>query len=143
MANAKYFCTTSAKVNEIPVEVGNLIFCEDTRRIALDGQDGRVFYDQIMCLATDDMRSIMLRNLVDGFYFILETDVLWRLENLVWHQITQNPTAQIVYGSLASFPRPGKVGVIYETDTKLYHWDQDEYTYVDFCSATPQWITEE
>lgn len=131
MANVKYIVTTSGKVNEIQEEVGNLIFCEDTRQIALDGANGRVFYDQIMCLATDDMRGTMLPNLVPGFYFIFETNILWRLNSSYeWIQITSNPDAQIVYGTLATFKRPGKVGVIYETDTKLYHWDPDRKSVV-------------
>lgn len=140
MASVKYIVTTSAKLNEVPEEVGNLIFCEDTRRIALDGENGRVFYDQIMCLANDSMRTSMIRNLVDGFYFVMETDVLWRLENLSWHQITEKPSSQIVYGTLNSFPRPGIESCLYMTATNLYHWNPDTYSYDDYSAATPQWV---
>lgn len=142
MASVKYIVTTSAKLNEVPEEVGNLIFCEDTRRIALDGENGRVFYDQIMCLANDSMRTSMIRNLVDGFYFVMETNILWRLDNLNWIQITEKPESLVVYGTLSSFPRPGRQGVIYVTDSHLYHWDVDSETYVDYCNAAIRWITE-
>lgn len=142
MSQIKYICTTSDKLNQIDVEVGNLIFCEDTRQIALDGANGRVFYDQIMCLATDSMRTSMIRNLVDGFYFVMETNILWRLENLSWIQITDKPDSRVVYGTLASFPRPGIQGRIYMTDSHLYHWDPDSESYVDYCNAAIRWIAE-
>lgn len=143
MANVKYIVTTSGKVNEIQEEVGNLIFCEDTRQIALDGANGRVFYDQIMCLATDSMRTSMIRNLVDGFYFIMETNILWRLDKLSWIQITEKPESQLVYGTLATFPRPGKPGVIYYTDNHIYHYDEDSQAYVDYCNSVIRWVTED
>ena len=142
MANVKYIVTTSDKVNEIVEEVGQVIFVEDSRRIALDGQDGRVFYDQIMCLAQDSMRTSMIRNLVDGFYFTLDTNILWRLDNLTWIQITEKPDSRVIYGTLASFPRPGMQGRIYMTDSHLYHWDPDSESYVDYCNAAIRWITE-
>lgn len=142
MASVKYIVTTSSKVNEINVEVGNLIFCEDTRRIALDGENGRVFYDQIMCLPNDSMRISMIRSLVDGFYFSLDTNILWRLDNLTWIQITDKPDSQLVYGTLATFPRPGKVGVIYYSDNHIYHWDADSEMYLDYCNSVLQWLTE-
>lgn len=142
MANIKYICTTSNKINEINVEVGNLIFCEDTRQIALDGENGRVFYDQIMCLATDDLRGKMLPNLVPGFYFIYATNILWRLNtSYEWIQITQNPDSSIVYGTLSSFPRPGLEGVLYMTSDNLYHWDVDSQSYEDYSKNTIEWKT--
>ena len=141
MAQVKYIVTTSDKLNQINVEVGNLIFCEDTRQIALDGQNGRVFYDQIMCLATDSMRGTMLPNLVPGFYFIYETNVLWRLKpSYEWVQITETPSSQIVYGTLNSFPRPGVESCLYMTASNLYHWNPDTYSYDDYSAATPQWV---
>ena len=142
MASIKYYCTTLAKLNDIPVEVGNLIFCEDARKIYLDTANGRTAYEQIMCLSDDATRIAMTRNLVDGFYFVLSTNVLWRLDNITWLQITEKPAEMVVYGTLSSFPRPGKQGVIYMTDKHLYHWDVDTLMYVDYCNTAIQWITE-
>lgn len=142
MANVKYICTTSDKLNDISVEVGNLIFCEDTRQIALDGANGRVFYDQIMCIPQESMRIAMTRNLVSGFYFVLDTNILWRLDDVTWIPITEKPSEMVIYGTLATFPRPGVVGKIYATDNHLYHWDEDSETYVDYCNSVLQWVTE-
>lgn len=140
MANIKYYCTTLAKLNEIPVEVGNLIFCEDARKIYLDTENGRTNYDQIMCIPLESQRIPMTRNLVSGFYYVLDTNILWRLDDVTWIQITEKPSSQIVYGTLESFPRPGIESCLYMTSTNLYHWNPDTYSYDDYSSATPQWI---
>ena len=142
MAQVKYICTTSSKLNDIPIEVGNLIFAEDTRQIALDGVYGRVFYEQIMCIPQESMRIAMTPNLVPGFYFVLDTNVLWRLDNEIWKQISGNVSEMVIYGTLDDFPRPGVVGKIYATDNHLYHWDANSETYVDYCNSVIQWITE-
>ena len=142
MAQIKFYKTTSPKLSSINVENGNLIFCEDTRTIYLDNAEERVAYQQIMILSTDAQRQAMTTLLVDGFYFVLETNILWRLENKTWIQITEKPSEMIVYGTLATFPRPGKQGTLYMTDRKLYHFDPELDAYVDYCEATPKWIIE-
>ena len=144
MANTtiKYICTTLAKLDSIPVESGNLIFCQDKRCIYLDTDTERTAFEQIMCIPQESMRIPMTRTLVSGFYFVLDTNILWRLDDVTWIPITEKPTEMVVYGTLASFPRPGKVGVIYETDNHLYHWVPDSESYVDFCNSSIQWITE-
>lgn len=138
----KYICTTLAKLNTIPVESGNLIFCEDKRCIYLDTATGRTAYEQIMCIPREDMRISMTRNLVSGFYFVLDTNVLWRLDDVTWIQVTNSPSETVIYGTLSSFPRPGVVGKIYATDKHLYHWDEDSQMYVDYCNTSLQWIVE-
>ena len=140
MAGIKFYQTTSDKIASIDVEVGNLIFCKDTRKIYLDGSEGRTAYEQIMILATDAERTTLLRTLVSGFYFVLETNVLWRLDNLTWIQITEKPSQQIVYGTLASFPHPGVESCLYMTSNNLYHYNPSTDTYDDYCKAAPQWI---
>jgi len=143
MANINFYRTSAEKVSDINISKGNLIFVEDEHTIYLDNDNERVAYQQIMYLQTDEQRVDMTSRLVTGFYFVLSTNILWRLDrDKHWIQITETPEQLIVYGTLATFPRPGKLGVIYETDTKLYHWSPDDNTYVDFCSATPEWIIE-
>lgn len=142
MAQIKFYKTTSPKLNDIAVENGNLIFCEDTRTIYLDNASERVAYLQIMLLPNDETRIIMTPNLVSGFYFVLSNNILWRLDGSTWIQITEKPSELIVYGTLSTFPRPGRQGTLYMTDTKLYHWSDDDYAYVNYCDANPRWIVE-
>ena len=142
MAQIKFYKTTSPKLNDIAVENGNLIFCEDTRTIYLDNASERVAYLQIMLLPNDEARIAMTPNLVSGFYFVLSNNILWRLDGSTWIQITEKPSEQLVYGTLATFPRPGKVSVIYYSDTNMYHWNPQTQAYEDYCQGTPEWIVE-
>ena len=138
-----HLLTSSSELANIPVQTGNLIFDQQARKIYLDGPEKRVAYEQIMCLATDDMRTSMLRTLVSGFYFVLETNILWRLDDLTWIQITNPPEQEIIYGTIGSFPRPGDVTKLYRTDSALYHWDPSTYSYLTYSGGNPQWIEDE
>lgn len=138
----KFYKTTSPKISSIAVENGNLIFCEDTRTVYLDNATERVAYQQIMILQTDAQRQAMTQLLVDGFYFVNETNILWRLENHIWIQITEKPSEQLYYGTLSTFPRPGKRQIIYYSDTAMYHWDEDTQSYQTYSGGNPQWIVE-
>ena len=148
MADVRFYGTTSDKLGSIEIKAGNIIFCEDERCVYLDSVDAitsvpkRTAYRQIMLLATDDLRQTLIATLVSGFYFVLSTNILWRLDGTTWYQITERPSEQLVYGTLGSFPRPGKLGVIYYTDDRMYHWDPDTQSYQDYCTASPEWIIE-
>lgn len=143
MAQIKFYKTTSPKLNDIAVENGNLIFCEDTRTIYLDNASERVAYLQIMLLPNDEARISMTPNLVSGFYFVLSNNILWRLDGSTWIQITEKPSEQIVYGTLETFPRPGVEKCLYQTAEALYHWSNLTMSYVNYCHSSPEWIVEQ
>ena len=46
----KVVSTTSARLGQLPVEYGQLIFVKDTRELYFDHQEGRVPYNQIIIL---------------------------------------------------------------------------------------------
>ena len=143
MAAIQFYRTTSDKLPNIDVKKGNLIFAEDVRSIYLDNDTERVEYSQIMRLANDEERVVLTNRLVSGFYFVLSTNILWRLSpSKEWIQITEKPTQQIVYGTLETFPRPGVASCLYMTAENLYHWSDTSQSYVDYCKATPEWVTE-
>lgn len=144
MASIQFYKTTMDKISEITIAKGNLIFCEDAHTIYMDNDDERVAYQQIMYLQNDSDRIAMQSELVSGFYFVLSTNILWRLDaNKQWIQITETPEQMIVYGTLETFERPGRIGVLYMTNTVLYHWDQDTQDYVNFNSSSSiEWETE-
>lgn len=144
VTNYKYYGTTSDKLGSIAEETGNIIFCKDERAIYVDFPDGRQTFKQIMTLQTDAHRIVMKDSLVPGFYFVDETKVLWQLDaSKEWHQITYVPKEQLVYGTLETFPHPGDGKVLYMTNKRLYHYDLETDSYVNYCDAMPKWITEE
>ena len=81
--------TVSKKIPDIAIQNGQLIFVQDSRMIAIDISDKRVFYNEIVQLDTDDDR----RNLEDpvngSFYFVITTALLWYFNN-GWVQVTSN-----------------------------------------------------
>ena len=60
MARVTYYLTDSYNLDSIEVKQGNLIFCENTKTIYLDGPNGRVAYDSIMVFETDADRYSMV-----------------------------------------------------------------------------------
>ena len=55
-AIASIIATVSKKIPDIAIQNGQLIFVQDSRMIALDISDKRVFYNEIVQLDTDDDR---------------------------------------------------------------------------------------
>lgn len=139
----QFYKTTNAKLNEIEIKKGNLIFVEDFRQIYMDNDTERVVYQQILYLQSDEDRIVLTNRLVPGLYFVLTTNIIWRLDaSNNWIQVTEKPSQEIVYGSLETFPRPGSEATLYRTNEALYHWSNASQSYVNYCNATPEWVVE-
>lgn len=128
----KAISTVDSKLASLEQKDGQLIFCKDTRRILLDLNGVRTAYEQITTLNTESQRTEILAP-IDGFYFVLETHILWRYSS-DWIQITSQP-AEIIYISdtYLDFPSVGNLKQIY-IDTgndAIYRWDTATAKY--FC----------
>lgn len=86
---ATLIATRSSRVRQLPIQNGQLVFIQDVGRIAFDYNDTRVFYNQITELQTEAER-LTLDNPLTGYYFVIDTAILWRYEN-GWIQITEKP----------------------------------------------------
>lgn len=128
----KAISTVDSKLASLEQKDGQLIFCKDTRKILLDLNGVRTAYEQITTINTESQRTEILAP-VDGFYFVLDTHILWRY-SAKWIQITSQP-AEIVYisDSYLDFPSVGNIKQIY-VDTgnnATYRWDAIATKY--FC----------
>ena len=85
----KAISTVDSKLASLEQKDGQLIFCKDTRKILLDLNGIRTVYEQITTINTDSQRTEILAP-VDGFYFVLDTHILWRY-SAEWIQITSQP----------------------------------------------------
>ena len=85
----KAISTVDSKLSTLEQKDGQLIFCKDTRRILLDLNGVRTAYEEITIIDTESQRTEMLAP-VDGFYFVLDTHILWRY-SAEWIQITSQP----------------------------------------------------
>lgn len=124
----KVIATTSAKVKEIPIGNGQILFIQDRHRIVLDFNGKRTFYNQITELDTEYDRQ----NLSEpsyGYYFCIDSAVLW-FYNTEWIQITDKPNEVIFVG--VELPELGQENKLYvnKADKYVSVWDKDTESYV-------------
>ena len=91
MANAimQLVATNSSRIRALPIKDGQLIFIQDSGRIAFDYSGKRKFYNQIVELETEADR-LMLSDPLDGYYFVIGSGCLWFYKD-EWIQITEKP----------------------------------------------------
>ena len=131
MANAivKFYLANASTLQQIAKKDGQIIFCQDLRKIYLDMHGQRFSYDTIQVFATEEARQNLLAP-IEGFYFVESTHVLWRYAGGVWTQISPTNVNPIYMGERDSFPLQGELNTIYVTDTTIYKWDNNMNDYV-------------
>lgn len=130
MAKAAFtiVATTSDRVKDLVIKNGQLIFVQDKGRIAFDFKDKRVFYNQITELDTEYDRS-SLSTPANGYYFVIETAVLWFYQD-EWIQITTQPEDIVFIG--VELPELGQSKTLYvdKTNKEISVWDDTASEYV-------------
>lgn len=120
--------TTASRLPDLSIKNGQLIFVKDSQKVALDFNDKRTFYNQIVVLQTEHERTSLLAPISGLFYFVIDTAVLWHYEQS-WIQITTSPNEIIYIG--VSLPELGSANTLY-VDTALNNvsvWDDDTKKY--------------
>ena len=126
-AIVKFYHTTKSKLAQLPVSDGNLVFVTDTKQMYLDMNGNRLGYTDIQVLPTESDRISILAP-VEGFYFVEETDILWRYKE-GWKQITPSNISPLFFGAYEDFPPVGSSNVLYVSDGATYKWDTLTSTY--------------
>lgn len=115
--------TTSNKLDSIPIDPGLIIFVSDTRTLYLDTGGVRIPYTSIITLSTENQRENLV-NPMDGFYYVLETQVLWHYDGTDgWIVLTSSQ--QIKFDEL---PPVGSGNRLYIDHIEPYRWTGEEYT---------------
>ena len=66
----------------------------------------------------------------EGFYFVEETNIVWRWANNRWNQISPVNLEPVVYGATEEdFPSLGKNNTLYYTDEGIFNWKDVEQKY--------------
>ena len=81
-----FLTTTASKIDELPIVDGQFILIKDINTIAVDMNDKRTKYEQIITLASDSDRSSILAPVNGIFYFVVETNSLWKYDQ-EWQMI--------------------------------------------------------
>lgn len=126
----KVISTTDSKLNSLKLNNGQLIFVHDKHQIYMDMNNKRTLYEQIVTINTEQERQGLLAP-IDGFYFVLDTAILWRYSQK-WIQITSQPAQCILYeDSYLKFPTIGNENQIYidTSENATYRWDDVDLKY--------------
>lgn len=140
MAEAAFtiVATTSDRVKDLVIKNGQMIFIQDKGRVAFDFKDKRVFYNQITELNTEHERSVLSAP-TNGYYFVLETAVLWFYNN-GWVQVTSSPEEVVFIG--VELPELGqaKTGTLYvnKAEKEISVWDEESNSYIVVADATDE-----
>ena len=127
MAKMKLYYTTSDKLNSLPLEDGQIIFCQDEKMIYQTFHNMRTPYSTIQIFDLDVDRRLSTPS--KGFYYVKETNVLWRFEGS-WVQITPEGLTPIIFGdSKEDFPEEGSQQTLYVGDEAVYKWKNQEHSY--------------
>lgn len=134
--------TVSSKVKDLVIKDGQLIFCHDNHRIALDFNGKRSFYNQITELASEAERQSLLAPITGQYYFIIETAVLWTY-NGGWIQLTTPPHDIVFIG--VEFPELGQEKTLYVNKTEKYIsiWDEETNKYVTVADSNDEATNED
>ena len=132
--------TSSARVKDLVIKDGQLIFIQDLGRIAFDFKGKRVFYNQIVELKTDAERRDLVSPL-SGYYFVIDTAVLWFYQD-GWTQITEKPQEVIFIG--VELPELGRANTLYvdKDDKEISIWDEETNQYIVVANYTRE-VSEE
>jgi hypothetical protein len=106
--------TTSSRIRDLVIKDGQLVFIQDLGRIAFDFKGKRVFYNQIVELATEAER-LSLDNPLSGYYFVINSACLWFYRD-GWIQITGAPQEVIFIG--VDLPELGQANTLYANTTE-------------------------
>lgn len=124
---AKDFITTTKEfLDSIEVKDGQLIFLSDSKEIFLDSKGERQEYGNFIFLPTEEYR-ISIPYPIEGFYFVDDTNILWRYFKKEWLQITYKPAQQIEFLSFENFPRVGEENKLYISNQDIYRWMNGSY----------------
>ena len=128
--------TSSARIKDLLIKDGQLIFIQDLGRIAFDFKGKRVFYNQIVELQTEAER-VMLDAPLAGYYFVIDTAVLWFYQD-GWTQITEKPQEVVSIG--VELPELGqaKENVLYvdKDDKEIAVFDKASNGYIIVSNYT-------
>lgn len=127
--------TTASRLPDLTIKNGQLIFIRDKQRIALDYDDKRTFYNQIIMLQTDEERQSLLAPVQELYYFVMSTATLWTY-NSRWVQITIKAEDVVYIGD--DLPDSGVDNKLYvsKNEKNISVWDTTENGFMIVSDCT-------
>lgn len=136
MAILNMYVTKAKYLPQLPVRDGQLIYTTDGCRIALDFNGARYYYDTIQTFKTEEERQ-NFTSVLDGYYYIEETNALWYYSNSSWTRMTPENLNPIIFGkTFNDFPKEGNSKTLYVADKATYKWDDLTKSYIAVANLT-------
>lgn len=128
--------TTAIKLPDLAIKNGQVIFVSDSKKIALDFDNKRTFYNQIVVLQTESERQGLLAPITELFYFVVDTAILWTYQTTGWVQVTTSPDEIIYIGD--NLPEVGTAKSLYinKTEKNISIWDEEALSYITVSDCT-------
>lgn len=121
MALIRNIETISISLKTIPVKSGQVIYCTDTKETYMDSTEGqRIQLSDIIKLATETDREMLLCPIVGKIYLVESTNKLYKYNGEIWEAITMDISLEEVSNNVATELVPGtlnKQGVAYAPRT--------------------------
>lgn len=120
----------SSKLSDFAIGHQQIIFLQDKRKIALDYNGKRTFYNQVEILATDTEREELETPENGVFYFVIGKAMLWFYDSS-WIPITTPPQEIVCIG--VEFPELGSENTLYVNkksgSESISVWDTETQSY--------------
>lgn len=96
----KLYHTTSSKLQTLPIVGGQLIVSRDNNTLCIDIDDiGRIEISDFIDIETDAQRLAVLAPLPNKYYYVADTNSVWRFVGGEWKKINNNTTYTLSSGS--------------------------------------------
>ena len=120
----------SSKLSDFAIGHQQIIFLQDKRKIALDYNGKRTFYNHIEILETDAERKELADPIQGIFYFVIGTATLW-FYDATWISVTTPPQEIVFIGDV--LPEIGIENTLYinkeENNEYVAIWDNENKRY--------------
>lgn len=121
--------TVANRLPDLPIKDGQIIFVKDKKKVALDVDGKRTFYNEIVTFNDDQERKDLLAPINGCFYFVIKTAVLWFYQDK-WIPITTTPNEVIFFGT--EIPELGRANILYVNSNKrnISVWDERSNSFI-------------
>ena len=121
----------ASKLSDLAIGHKQIIFIEDKRKIALDFEGKRTFYNHVEVLKTENERKELATPESGLFYFVIGTATLW-FYNEKWIRVTAPPEEIVFIGT--SLPELGSENTLYVNkkngEEGIFVWDVETQSYI-------------
>lgn len=121
----------ASKLSDLAIGHQQIIFIEDKRKIALDFDGKRTFYNHVEVLKTENERKELTTPESGLFYFVIGTATIWFYDGK-WIRVTAPPEEIVFIGT--SLPELGLENTLYVNkkngEEGVFVWDVETQSYI-------------